>query len=51
MVDEAAGDLYYQLSGDYTGKSRNYGEMFYLVFTDNASATTINIKLDIEPIA
>ena len=51
VLDESAGDLYYNLTAQATSKSRNYGEMFYAVYTDNPGNTTIAIKLDIEPIA
>ena len=51
VLDESAGDLYYNLSAQAASRSRNHGEMFYAVFTDDPGNTTIAIKLDIEPIA
>ena len=50
VLDESAGDLYYNLASQASERSRSYGEMFYAVYTDDSSPTTVAIKLDIEPI-
>ena len=51
VLDESAGDLYYNLTAHASGRSRNHGNMFYAVYTDKPGNTTVAIKLDIEPIA
>jgi len=51
VLDEASGDLYFLLTDDASGKTGQVGKLYYMVMTDDASATTVSITIDIEATA
>jgi hypothetical protein len=51
VLDESAGDLYYNLTDQAAGRSRGHGNLHYAVLTNRPGNTTVVMKIDIEPIA